>query len=191
MKQRFAEQNKQRFHSACFGRVRGCVTARMPPIDMGTHERPRPMAEITQEQRQKIAEQFIKALPFCAALDIRLESMGVAEASMSMPYDKRIVGDPETGVVHGGAVSALMDTCCGLAVSLHPDSAKPTATIDLRIEYMRPAKVGERIVTEAHVYNATRTVAFVRAFAHDGNPDKPVASATGAFTFSRIKKDKS
>lgn len=149
------------------------------------------MVQISQEQREKIAEQFTAALPFCAALDIKLESMDVAKAVMSMPYDKRIVGDPETGVVHGGAVSALMDTCCGLAVSLHPESGKPTATIDLRIEYMRPAKVGERIFTEAHVYNATRTVAFVRAVAHDGDLDKPVASATGAFTFSRLKEDAS
>lgn len=147
------------------------------------------MAQITQEQREKIAEQFIKALPFCAALDIKLDEMGVSKAVMSMPYDKRIVGDPETGVVHGGAVSALMDTCCGLAVSLHPESAKPTATIDLRIDYMRPANVGERIIAEAEVYRATRSVAFVRAFAHDGNRDNPVASATGAFTFSRFKEN--
>ena len=146
------------------------------------------MIKLSQKQREKVAEQFIEALPFCASLNIKLESMDVSRAVMSMPYDSKIVGDPETGVVHGGAVSALMDTCCGLAVSLHPDSAKPTATIDLRIEYMRPAKVGERIFTEAHVYNATRTVAFVRAVAHDGDEKKPVASATGAFTFSRLKE---
>ncbi|MCO4824780.1 MAG: PaaI family thioesterase, partial [Amylibacter sp.] len=78
---------------------------------------------------------------------------------------------------------------CGLAVSLHPESGKPTATIDLRIDYMRPAKVGERIVAEAEVYRATRTVAFVRAFAHDGDRENPVASATGAFTFSPFAKD--
>ena len=147
------------------------------------------MSQITQQLREKIAEQFIKAMPFCAALDIKLDSMNVSAAVMTMPYDKRIVGDPETGVVHGGAVSALMDTCCGLAVSLHPDSSKPTATIDLRIDYMRPAKVGERIVAEAEVYRATRTVAFVRAFAHDGDRENPVASATGAFTFSPFAKN--
>lgn len=142
--------------------------------------------DMTQEKREKIAEQFIKALPFCEALNIKLESMDVSAAVMSMPYDPRIVGDPETGVVHGGAVSALMDTCCGLAVSLHPQSAKPTATIDLRIDYMRPARVGADIFAEAEVYRATRSVAFVRAFAHDGHPDKPVASATGAFTFAQL-----
>ena len=146
------------------------------------------MIKISRKQREKIATQFAKALPFCASLNIKLESMDVSKAVMSMPYDKRIVGDPETGIVHGGAVSALMDTCCGLAVSLHPESGKPTATIDLRIDYMRSAIVGEQIVAEAEVYRATRTVAFVRAFAHDGNRDNPLASATAAFTFSRLRE---
>ena len=146
------------------------------------------MTKISREQREKIAKQFAKALPFCASLNIKLESMDVSKAVMSMPYDKRIVGDPETGIVHGGAVSALMDTCCGLAVSLHPESGKPTATIDLRIDYMRSATVGEQIVAEAEVYRATRSVAFVRAFAHDGIRDNPLASATAAFTFSRLRE---
>lgn len=147
------------------------------------------MAEITQEQREKIASQFIMALPFCQALNIRLDHAGSAEAQMSMPYDEQIVGDPETGVVHGGAVSALLDTCCGFAVSLHPEGVKPTATIDLRIDYMRSAKPGQRIFADAKVYNVTRSVAFVRATAHDGDPDSPVASATGAFTFGKKKSD--
>jgi uncharacterized protein (TIGR00369 family) len=149
------------------------------------------MNEISQEQREKIARQFIAALPFCKALDIRIEETGVAEAVMSMPYDKKIIGDPETGVVHGGAVSALLDTCAGLAVGLHPEGTKATATIDLRIDYMRPARPGERIFARAKVYNTTRSVAFVRANAHDGDEKNPVASASGAFVFGKSKLEPS
>lgn len=145
------------------------------------------MTEEELRQRVAIAKQFMAALPFCQALDMQIDQAGVSEATMSMPYSPMIVGDPETGVVHGGAVSALMDTCCGFAVNLHPDCAKPTATIDLRIDYMRPAKPGERIIAKAEVYKATRTVAFVRAIAHDGDAEHPVATATGAFVFSKIK----
>ncbi len=129
-------------------------------------------------------EAFLAALPFAAALGMRLESLGQGRARIGMDWDARFVGDPATGVIHGGAVSALMDTCCGAAV-LACEGAIGTATIDLRIDYMRAARPGARIVAEAQCYHTTRTVAFVRATATDGASDTPVASATGAFVIDR------
>lgn len=134
------------------------------------------------EKRNAIARQFIDALPHCRALGMGIDQLGFGEAEISMPYDPRFVGDPATGVIHGGAVSALMDTCCGAAVMSHPDGPIATATIDLRIDYMRPATPKQRISAKASVYHMTRTVAFVRATATDEDSDRPVATATGAFT---------
>ncbi|PSL22111.1 PaaI family thioesterase [Shimia abyssi] len=132
--------------------------------------------------KAKIAAQFISAIPHCKALNMRLTGIGDGEAEMELPYDLRIVGDPETGVIHGGAVSALMDTCCGAAAMSHPSSPAATATIDLRIDYMRPATPGQTIRTRAECYRITRSVAFVRATATDDDTQSPVATATGAFT---------
>lgn len=135
----------------------------------------------------KMAQQFIAAIPHATALGMKLIRLDDGEAEIHMDYDERFVGDPETGVIHGGAVSAVMDTCCGAAVMSHPNAGHGTATIDLRIDYMRPATPGQTIKTIATCYNMTRSVAFVRAVATDDDTDRPVATATGAFTVEAKK----
>ncbi|MBV7396520.1 PaaI family thioesterase [Mameliella sediminis] len=132
--------------------------------------------------KAEIARQFIDSIPHCRALGMQITELGEGLAVIRMPYDERFIGDPETGVIHGGAVSALMDTCGGAAVMSHPRSPSGTATIDLRIDYMRPATPGQTITARAICHHITRSVAFVRATATDDDTDRPVATATGTFT---------
>ncbi len=142
---------------------------------------------VSPDDLARIARQFIEAIPFSRALQMHLETIGDGVAVISMPWSDTLVGDPRTGVIHGGAVSALMDTCGGAAVMSHPDALTSTATLDLRIDYMRPATPGERITARAHCYHVTRSVAFMRAEAFDADTARPVAAATGAFTVMRDK----
>ncbi len=128
------------------------------------------------------ARDFMDSIPHSRELGMRITEMGAGRAEITMGYDSRFIGDPETGVIHGGAVSALMDTCCGTAVMSHPQVSGATATIDLRIDYMRAATPGQTITARAECYHVTRSVAFVRATTYDEDFDRPVATATGAFT---------
>ena len=145
------------------------------------------MSEEQKSRREVLARQFIEAIPHAQELGMTLTAIEDGKAVIGMDYDPRLVGDPETGVIHGGAVSALMDTCAGAAVMSHPAAAVATATLDLRIDYMRPAKPGDPITATAECYHVTRSVAFVRATAVDADPTRPVATATGAFTIERAK----
>lgn len=141
--------------------------------------------EELQEQRKRIAQQFIEAIPHARALGMSFDKLSSEGAEISLPWREDLVGDPRSGVIHGGVISALMDTCSGAAVMVHPTGARSTATIDLRIDYMRPAASGHRIRARASCYHVTRSVAFVRAWAMDDDDSRPVAMATGTFTIER------
>lgn len=137
------------------------------------------------DEKLRQARLFMEALPHARALGMKLLAFGEGAAELAMAYDPRFIGDPATGVIHGGAVSALMDTASGAAVMSHPECGGTTATIDLRIDYMRPATPGQGIRARAECYHVTRTVAFVRVSTFDDDLTRPVAAATGAFTFER------
>lgn len=139
----------------------------------------------TVEARNRLARAFVEAIPHARALGMRFDRFSPEGAEISLPWREDLVGDPHSGVIHGGVISALMDTCSGAAVLAHPTGARSTATIDLRIDYMRSATPGQAIRARASCYHVTRTVAFVRAYAMDDDEDRPVASATGAFTVER------
>ena len=130
------------------------------------------------------ARAFIDALPHSHALGMRVDRFGDGHAVLSMPWDARLVGDPATGVLHGGAISALIDTASGASVMSHPSAPSSTATLDLRIDYMRPATPGQTVTAHAHCFHITRTVAFVRVIAMDDDNGKPVATGSAAFTLT-------
>ncbi|MEM9409356.1 MAG: PaaI family thioesterase, partial [Acidobacteriota bacterium] len=113
--------------------------------------------------------------PHLTALGAVVESIGGGRARMRLPFSANLVGDAETDILHGGVLTALLDNVGGSATFSALPPGTVIATLDLRIDYMRPAQTGREIVAEAHCYRKTRNVAFVRGVAFHEDTDDPVA----------------
>src|SRR5207253_1857886 len=112
---------------------------------------------------------------------LQLNRAAPGEAWSSLPYRPVFVGDTETGVLHGGVVTAMLDESCGMAVQLALDGTRAIATLDLRIDYQKPATPGLDIKAHSVCYRVTRSIAFVRSTAYQESEDDPVATATACF----------
>ena len=130
---------------------------------------------------------MVETVPQASALGFKLLSVEPSRGSIFTPWREELVGDPDTGVIAGGVITALLDHVCGLAVTSRSleGGFLSTATLDLRIDYMRAATPRADIIAEAHCYKLTRSVAFVRAHAYDGDPADPIATAQAAFILKR------
>jgi uncharacterized protein (TIGR00369 family) len=133
---------------------------------------------------RQLAQNMVGSAPQAAALGFRLVSVGDSRGALMAPWRADLVGDPDTGVIAGGVVTTLLDHVCGLAIKAAQDDFSATATLDLRIDYMRPAAPNADVTAEAHCYKLTRTIAFVRASAYDADPADPIATAQAAFVLS-------
>ncbi|MHB8877264.1 MAG: PaaI family thioesterase [Myxococcaceae bacterium] len=129
---------------------------------------------------------FRDLVPHNRALGMSLVQAGVspAVAVLRLPYDERFVGNPETGVLHGGVITALVDAACGASVHFKLQSAIPIATLDLRIDYLKPATPGKAVHARAECFKATHNVAFVRAIAYHDLETDPLAAASATFMIS-------
>jgi len=112
---------------------------------------------------------------------LQLDHAAPGEAWSSLPYRPVFVGDTETGVLHGGVVTVLLDETCGMAVLLALGGGQGIATLDLRIDYHKPATPGLAIKAHSICYHVTHSIAFVRATAYQDSEDNPVATATACF----------
>src|SRR5215207_2557451 len=145
------------------------------------------MSEILTYDGQPLPfEQLAKAIAerrslYGRASGLLIDRAERGEAWSSLPYQSVFAGDTESGVIHGGVVTAMLDESCGMAVQLALDGSRAIATLDLRIDYQKPAKPGLDIKAHSVCYHVTRSIAFVRSTAYQDTEQDPVATAAACF----------
>lgn len=125
--------------------------------------------------------QIIPELNQCKVLGIKVKNMAKGLLLLELPYSDKIIGNPETGVIHGGALTTLLDTACGFCAISSLENAGIAPTLDLRIDYMRAAEPNKPVFAKAEIYRSTRNVLFSRGIAFQADEDKPIAHCTATF----------
>ena len=138
------------------------------------------------EAQLRKASRFLDGLPHFAELGLELTAMDRGYCQMRLPYKNSLIGNPVTGVLHGGVVTTLLDSVCGLAVFASFKKMRPVATLDLRIDYLKPASPRVSLYAEARVDKMTRSVAFVSGVAFHDDALAPVARATASFMLDSV-----
>ena len=133
------------------------------------------------QQLELYDQGFTQAVPHNRALGLRFIDFADGEATMLLPFAEHLVGNPETGVLHGGAITSLLDATCGAAVFMKLQSPEPIATLDLRIAYLKRGEPRREVRCKAQCYKVTRHVAFVRGSAYHDDESDPIAAAAGSF----------
>jgi uncharacterized protein (TIGR00369 family) len=115
------------------------------------------------------------------AIGITYHGRGEEWVELALPFRADLIGDPASGVLASGPILTLMDMATSLAVWTRLGVFRAHATLDLRIDYLRPAAPGKTVIARGECYRITRAIAFVRGQAHDGDPDDPLAHVAGTF----------
>ena len=145
------------------------------------------MSEESAPQRFDLAGffDFARKVGHGRALGLEFCDSGDNWAELSLPWREQLVGVPESGFLASGAIISLIDTASGASVWAMLNKFVPVVTLDLRLDYLRPALKGQTIYARCECVKITRRVAFIRGVAHAGDPDKTIAHSAATFMLDR------
>jgi uncharacterized protein (TIGR00369 family) len=138
-------------------------------------------APLSAARLERMRAWLIDRIPHSKALGLTVAEMQHGRAVLTLPWAAHLVGNAETGVLAGGAITSLLDAVSGAAVASLMIEIVPFATLDLRIDYIRPAEPNLTVIADAECYRLTPNIAFTRALAHHGDRAAPIASSAGTF----------
>lgn len=124
-------------------------------------------------------------IPFNRFLGLKLEHFDLDPARLVTRLELRpdYVGNPRRQAPHGGVISFVIDATAGVAVALSlgdPNLASGVATIDMRVDYLQPAR-GHTLFTTSVVMRGGNRIVAVRSEVHD---DEGALLALGSNVFN-------
>ncbi|MES2488708.1 MAG: PaaI family thioesterase [Pseudomonadota bacterium] len=143
---------------------------------------------LTPPYHQALTERFLQVVPHVRELGMSIVDLQTEGIHIRLPYREEWLGDVVHGLIHPGIISTLVDSGSGLAVLARLENPEPIATLDLRMDYQRPALKDLALDCRAEAYRVTPHIVFVRATVWQTDESKPVALSQLAFMRSSTSK---
>ncbi len=121
-------------------------------------------------------------------MGLKIEKVALDGVLVRMPFNPSFCADEEKTLLHGGVLTALLDSVFGLANFVAIEGISSMATLDLRVDYLRPAKSRSDIMVRAECFRQTRHIAFNSGSIWFDEPDQAeVARGSASFALTRGK----
>lgn len=145
---------------------------------------------LVSDYHKTLCARFSAAVPHVRALGMNIIDVCATHVDLALPYRDDWLGDPARGLIHTGVITTLVDSASGLSVLAKLERYEPVATLDLRMNYLRPALRDLDLNCRAECYRITAHIAFVRASVWQADPDISIATSQSVFMLSTRKKQK-
>ena len=139
------------------------------------------MSDPTPRFDPAVAADFLVSRAHNGWLGMRFSDHGEDWVEMELPWREDLLGEEGRDVLASGPIVSLLDMAGGLSIWTRTGEVRGIATLDLRVDYTRPARERRSVFGRVQCYRTTRSAAFVRGIAHDGDPDDPVAHMQAVF----------
>jgi uncharacterized protein (TIGR00369 family) len=123
--------------------------------------------------------QALEAVPYVRFLGMRAELAG-DEMTAVLPFSEHLVGNTLIPALHGGVVGAFLEMTALAQLSVSESLRRRAKTIDVTIEYLRPARA-LTTYARADLRKVGRRIANVHVEAWQDQRDAPVAALRGHF----------
>src|SRR5574343_835291 len=139
------------------------------------------MSIFSSDSRTNWAQAFVSGIPYAAFSGMQVVDIGQGFVTLLLPARATWTGDTQRNLIHAGCLSVLADTACGLAVGSAMEEMEPFATLDLRMDYLRPPVANVNVTCRAECHRLSRSVAFVRGELFQLGQAEPVATVNATF----------
>lgn len=127
-----------------------------------------------------------EAIPFHKMLGIKVEHAIPGYAKIRLPFQECLCGNKERGALHGGVTAVLVDVCGAVALWTHFGPEDKTATIDMRVDYQRPAPLDD-LIAEGTVRVLGNRIANLHVEVRSAsNPEELIAEGRCVYYIKRV-----